>query len=180
MFNNCNILLLGQGVSTMNYFKDMIDDGPAKFATCIITGAASWVAGTFAPIWTVLLILCIFIFTDAFLGCKVSRSQGKKCESRRFRKTLRKFGWASAIVWFSNAVDVHILTSFNAHLVEFFAGAIAGVELWSILENLATLYPDGPWRILKKFLKTKGEKYLDITIDKEDLPKVKKLVKKIK
>ena len=73
-----------------------------------------------------------------------------------------------------------ILKSFDAHLVEFFAGAIAGVELWSIIENLSTLYPDGPWKILNKFIKSKGEKYLDITIDKEDLPKVKQLVKKIK
>lgn len=180
MFNNYNILLLGQGVSTMNYFKDMVSDGPAKLAVCLFSAATSWLAGTFAPIWTTLLILCIFIFTDAFLGCKVSRSNGRKCESRRFWKTLRKFGWASAIVWFSNAIDMHILTSFNAHLVEFFAGAIAGVELWSILENLATLYPDGPWKVLNKFLKSKGEKYLEITIDKEDLPKVKKLCKKIK
>lgn len=106
--------------------------------------------------------------------------KGIKCESRKFWKTLRKIGWAGAIVWFANAIDVNILISFNAHLVEFFAGIIAGVELWSILENLSTLYPDGPWRILNKFLKSKGEKYLDITIDKEDLPKIKKLVKKIK
>lgn len=175
-----SFLLTTQGVSTMNYFKELTNDGSSKFILCLLTSATSWLAGTFAPLWIILLILAIFIFTDAFLGCKVSRKKGIKCESRRFWKTLRKIGWASAIVWFANAIDTHILTSFNAHLVEIFAGLIAGVEFWSILENLSTLYPDGPWRILSKVLKSKGEKYLDITIDKEDLPKIKKLVKKIK
>lgn len=175
-----NFLLTTQGVSTMNYFKELTNDGVSKFISCILTGTISWIGGSFAPIWIVLLILGMIIFTDAFLGCKVAMKKGIKCESRKFWKTLRKIGWAGAIVWFANAIDVNILISFNAHLVEFFAGIIAGVELWSILENLSTLYPDGPWRILNKFLKSKGEKYLDITIDKEDLPKIKKLVKKIK
>lgn len=114
------------------------------------------------------------------LGCKVAIKNNKKCESRKLWKTLRKFGWCTAIVWFANAIDVSILTSFDAHLVEFFAGAIAGVELWSVIENLSTLYPNGPWKVLSKFIKSKGEKYLDITIEKEDLPKIKEIVKKIK
>lgn len=173
-------MLLGQGVSTMNYFKDMISDGPLKLFACILSGISSWVVGSLAPLWTVLLILALLIFVDAFLGCKVSIKNGLKCESRRFWKTLRKLGWCSAIVWFANRIDVDILKSFDAHLVEFFAGAITGVELWSVIENLSELYPDGPWKVLKKFIKKKGEKYLDITIDREDLPKIKKLVKKIK
>lgn len=171
---------MSQGVSTMNYFKDMIDDGPTKFIMCVLTAIMSWLSGSFAPLWITLLILLLLILSDAFLGCKVSRKSNNKCESRRLWKTLRKFGWCGAIVWFANRIDMDILKSFDAHLVEFFAGAIAGVELWSIIENLSTLYPDGPWKILNKFIKSKGEKYLDITIDREDLPKVKQLVKKIK
>ena len=54
------------------------------------------------------------------------------------------------------------------------------MELWSAIENLNEIDPTGPWRILSKFIKSKGERYLDITIDKEDLPKIKKLVKKMK
>lgn len=38
-------------------------------------------------------------------------------------------------------------------------------ELWSILENLNTLNPQGPWRALGKFLKKKGEDYTGIEID---------------
>ena len=34
--------------------------------------------------------------------------------------------------------------------------------------------------VSKDRIKSKGEKYLDITIDKDDLPKVEKMIKKIK
>ena len=161
--------LLSQGVSSMNYFKELFSDGPAKFISCLITGAFSWVAGSFTPLWTVLFILLLIILVDAYLGGKIAFKNQKKFESRRLWKTLRKFGWCGAI-----------LVSIDTHLVEFFAGLIAGVELWSVIENLATLYPDGPWKLLNKFIRKKGEKYLDITIDREDLPKIRKLVKKIK
>lgn len=50
----------------------------------------------------------------------------------------------------------------------------------SMIENLQAIDPTGPWKIFSKFIRSKGEKYLDITIEKDDLPKIKKLVKKIK
>lgn len=169
-----------QGLMTVNYFKEMISEGPIKFLGCALMAMGSWLLGSFVPIWTVLLIVLLLVFTDAFLGCSVARSKGLKCEGRRLWRTLKKFGWCTAIIWFANRIETDVFISFNAHLVEIFAGSIAGVELWSILENLNTLFPNGPWKVLSKFLRTKGEKYLDITIDKEDLPKIKKLVKKIK
>ena len=44
------------------------------------------------------------------------------------------------------------------------AALICLTEIWSILENLNTLDPDGPWRILGKYLKKKGEDYAGINI----------------
>ena len=41
-------------------------------------------------------------------------------------------------------------------------------ELWSILENLNTLDPKGPWRMLGKFLRKKGEDYTGIELDEEE------------
>ena len=38
-------------------------------------------------------------------------------------------------------------------------------ELWSIIENLNTVDPDGPWRIIGKFLKKKGEDFTGIELD---------------
>ena len=38
-------------------------------------------------------------------------------------------------------------------------------EMWSIIENLNTIDPNGPWRILGKFLTKKGEDYTGIELD---------------
>ena len=38
-------------------------------------------------------------------------------------------------------------------------------ELWSIIENLNTLNPEGPWKALGKFLRKKGEDYIGTEIE---------------
>ena len=38
-------------------------------------------------------------------------------------------------------------------------------ELWSILENLNTLDPDGPWKSIGIFLRKKGGEYTGIEIN---------------
>jgi hypothetical protein len=38
-------------------------------------------------------------------------------------------------------------------------------EMWSIIENLNTVDPNGPWKIIGKFLKKKGEDYTGIELD---------------
>ena len=157
-------VFLLNNIGSMNYFRELINEGPIKFLFCILSGLMTFGAIVF----------------DAILGCKVARKFGKAIETRKLWKTLVKFFYCFAIIVFADLIDTHILVSFNAHLVEISAGIVAGVELWSAIENLNEIDPTGPWRILSKFIKSKGERYLDITIDKEDLPKIKKLVKKMK
>lgn len=175
-----NILLTAQSVATVNYFKELINDGPTKFFTCLLTGAVGWLSSFFTPIWSVILVVCFFIVLDAIFGTKVSMSYGFKFESRRLWSTLKKFGYCSMVIACCHLIDTEIITSLDLHMVEVFSGIVCGVELWSIIENLQALDPTGPWKIFSKVIRSKGEKYLDITIDKEDLPKIKKLVKKIK
>lgn len=40
--------------------------------------------------------------------------------------------------------------------------------MWSILENLNTLDPKGPWRVLGKFLKKKGADYIGVELSNDD------------
>lgn len=174
------IVLKASSVSTMNYFREIVSDGPAKLLTCISTSLASVLSTFFMPIWIPIISVGVLIIIDMILGIRVALSKGDKIESRRAWATIKKLGFSTLMISCGHLVDQYILTSFSAHLVEGFAGLIAGVELWSMIENLHTLDPTGPWKLFSKFLKKKGEKYLDITIDKEDLPKIKKLVKKIK
>jgi len=41
-------------------------------------------------------------------------------------------------------------------------------ELWSILENLNTLEPKGPWRVLSRFLTKKGEDLTGINLEEDE------------
>lgn len=175
-----NILLNSQCIIIMNYFRELFNGGPIKFIACLLSGIVGWFSSYFAPIWSIILVTCFFILIDTVLGTKVSLSNGGKLESRKLRKTINKLGNAILIITCCHLMDVEILTSVNAHLVEAFSGIVCGVELWSMIESLQSLDPTGPWKVFSKFIKSKGEKYLDITIDKEDLPKVKKLIKKVK
>ena len=175
-----NILLNSQCIIIMNYFRELFNGGPIKFIACLLSGIVGWFSSYFAPIWSIILVTCFFILIDTVLGTKVSLSNGGKLESRKLRKTINKLGNAILIITCCHLMDVEILTSVNAHLVEAFSGIVCGVELWSMIESLQALDPTGPWKVFSKFIKSKGEKYLDITIDKEDLPKVKKLIKKVK
>ena len=164
----------------MNYFRELFNGGPIKFIACLLSGIVGWFSSYFAPIWSIILVTCFFILIDTVLGTKVSLSNGGKLESRKLRKTINKLGNAILIITCCHLMDVEVLTSINAHLVEAFSGIVCGVELWSMIESLQALDPTGPWKVFSKFIKSKGEKYLDITIDKDDLPKVEKLIKKVK
>lgn len=175
-----NILLNSQCIIIMNYFRELFNGGPIKFIACLLSGMVGWFSSYFAPIWSIILVTCFFILIDTVLGTKVSLSNGGKLESRKLRKTINKLGNAILIITCCHLMDVEILTSINAHLVEAFSGIVCGVELWSMIESLQSLDPTGPWKVFSKFIKSKGEKYLDITIDKEDLPKVEKMIKKVK
>ena len=175
-----NILLNSQCIIIMNYFRELFNGGPIKFIACLLSGIVGWFSSYFAPIWSIILVTCFFILIDTVLGTKVSLSNGGKLESRKLRKTINKLGNAILIITCCHLMDVEILTSVNAHLVEAFSGIVCGVELWSMIESLQSLDPTGPWKVFSKFIKSKGEKYLDITIDKEDLPKVEKIIKKVK
>ena len=175
-----NILLNSQCIIIMNYFRELFNGGPIKFIACLLSGIVGWFSSYFAPIWSIILVTCFFILIDTVLGTKVSLSNGGKLESRKLRKTINKLGNAILIITCCHLMDTEVLTSVNAHLVEAFSGIVCGVELWSMIESLQSLDPTGPWKVFSKFIKSKGEKYLDITIDKEDLPKVEKMIKKVK
>lgn len=134
--------------------------------------SASFIAGItsiFAPVYVPILALVALMGLDAIYGYKVSRKYGhKKIESRKAWKTLWKMRDAIVAVCGAHVMDEFIITSINLHGVEFVAGAIAMVEFWSLCEAMYELHPT--WKVfgvLKKVLKAKGEKYLEVDLDKE-------------
>lgn len=154
------------GEPTMSIFKNMFSSAD-KCVASIITGLIS----IFVPIWIPITAVGALILLDALYGYKVSKKCGHpKIESHKAWKTLWKVRDAGVAITSASIIDQLIITSVNIHAVEIVAGMIALVEFWSLLESFCELYPKWKiWKILKKVIKAKGEKYLDISLDK-DLP----------
>lgn len=152
------------GEHTMSIFKNMFSSADKRVAS-VITGLLS----IFAPVWVPITAVGALILLDAIYGYKVSKKYGHpKIESHKAWKTIWKTRDAAVAITSASIIDQLVVTSINLHAVEIVAGMIALVEFWSLLESFSDLYPQWKiWKILKKVIKAKGEKYLDISLDKE-------------
>ena len=133
----------------------------------ILIAVGSTLAAVYSPI-TALLITC-FAFTavDMFYGIKLAKKLGKKIESHKnWKGTITKLVDEFVIISLARLLEYAVI---DANGVFVLTGGttviIALTELWSILENLNTLNPKGPWKALGKFMKTKGESYIGTEID---------------
>lgn len=152
------------GEHTMSIFKNMFSSAD-KCVASVITGLLS----IFAPVWVPITAVGALILLDAIYGYKVSKKYGHpKIESHKAWKTIWKTRDAAVAITSASIIDQLVVTSISLHAVEVVAGMIALVEFWSLLESFSDLYPKWKiWKILKKVIKAKGEKYLDISLDKE-------------
>lgn len=128
------------------------------------------VSAFYSPI-TLLLVTC-FAFTavDMFYGIKVACKNKKKIESHKnWKGTLTKLADEFVIISLARLLELAVLNQDGVFVLT--GGAttiIALTELWSIIENLNTLNPHGPWKALGKFLKKKGEDYIGTEIELND------------
>lgn len=110
------------------------------------------------------LLFACFCFTviDMYYGIKVARKQGQKITSKKnWQGTLIKIKDEFTILLLSHLLEFTVLNDKAPFVLT--GGTcviICLTELWSILENLNTLDPEGPWRSLNKFLKKKGTEYV--------------------
>lgn len=123
--------------------------------------------GYFTPIVGLLVACFSCSVVDMCYGIKVAMKQGKKITSKKnWKGTLIKIKDEFALILLGHLIE-YVL--FGADATLWLSGGITAIvtltELWSILENLNTLNPDGPWRTLSKFLKAKGEEYTGIELD---------------
>lgn len=125
----------------------------------------------FTPIIGLLFACFMCTIVDLLYGLKVARKAGKKLtSSKSWTGTLSKIRDEFTIITLGHLIE-HVIGG-AASITLLSGGAtvlICLTELWSILENLNTLNPDGPWRILSGFLKQKGEAYtgVNLKIDKD-------------
>lgn len=143
--------------------------GDTFLGKCLIAGGALATA-FFAPIVGLLITCFATTFIDMLYGIKVARKFNKKITSgKNWRGTLHKLKDEFAILGLARLIEFTVLDTAGVFALTGGATVIISLtELWSIIENLNTLNPDGPWKVLKKFLKKKGEDYTGIDLDDLD------------
>lgn len=143
-------------------------------------GVGAFLTGMYAPIAGILCTCFASTVVDLYYGLKVARKNKKKIESgKTWKGTLKKIRDEFIIISLARGLEWSVL---NESGVFFLTGGAAVIitltEIWSIIENLNTLDPDGPWKVLGKFLKKKGEDYVGIELDthKDDTVDIKSLL----
>lgn len=132
-----------------------------------LIAAGSILTAFFSPI-VVLLVACFaFTVVDMIYGIKVANKQKQKITSdKNWKGTLTKIVDEFAIITLARLLEFAVLGDTGVFVLTGGSTMILCLtEMWSILENLNTLNPNGPWRALGKFLKQKGEEYTKIKID---------------
>lgn len=137
-----------------------------SFVGKLSVGASALLTAYFAPIAGLLFACFACTSVDLIYGLKVAKKAGKKLtSSKSWRGTLNKIKQEFVIIMLAHLVEHSVMGAGSITVLSGGAAAlICLTEIWSILENLNTLDPDGPWRILGKYLKKKGEDYAGINI----------------
>lgn len=146
----------------MSIFKNIFSS-----AEKLITGSITGLLALYAPVYVPIICVAVITIIDALYGYKVSRKYNHtKIESRKAWKTGWKIRDIIVMICGAFTIDQFIVTSLDLHAIEFVAGVVALIEFWSILESLCELHPKWKiWTVLKKVIKAKGEKYLDVKLD---------------
>lgn len=133
--------------------------------TIIATGAL--LTAYFTPIIGLLITCFATSFMDMVYGIQVAKMQHSKITSSKTRRgTWNKMKAEFAIIALARLLEFTVVGTTGVFVLTGGATVIITLtELWSILENLNTLYPNGPWRSLGKYLKKKGEAYTGIDLD---------------
>lgn len=133
----------------------------------LLIASGSVVTAIYSPIIALLMSCFAFTVVDMIYGIKVAKKQKQKITSdKNWNGTLKKIFDEFVILSLARLLEYSVLHNNDVFII---TGGVAVIisltELWSILENLNTLNPDGPWKALGAFLKKKGEDYTGIEID---------------
>lgn len=152
-----------------NMFKEVSNN--TLIGKITITGGAL-LTSYLTPIVGLLVACFACSIVDMLYGIKVAKRQGQKITSRKnWKGTLLKIKDEFSLIMLAHVIEFTVLGDLNTTILSGgIAAIIALTELWSILENLNTLNPDGPWRALSKFLKKKGEGYIgtELNLERDD------------
>lgn len=135
-----------------------------------IIGLTSAITAFLTPIQYLLMICFAATIVDMICGFRVARKFKQKIESgKNWSGTLRKLIDEFTIICLAHGLEWAVMDESGVFVLTGGATVIITLtEMWSILENLNTVDPNGPWRIIGKFLKKKGEDYTGIELDEDE------------
>lgn len=142
-----------------------------SFVGKLAIAAGSLAIAYITPIAGLLFACFACTAVDLYYGLMVAKKAGAKLtSSKSWRGTLRKIRDEFVIIMLGHLLE-HSLVGPDAPTI-LSGGSTALIcltEIWSILENLNTLDPDGPWKILGKYLRKKGQNLtgVNITVTKD-------------
>lgn len=130
----------------------------------VVLGAV--ISNLFLPIAPVILTCFGLTIVDLFYGLKVANRKKVRIESKRtWNGTIRKMRDTFTIITMIRCIELYLLCGITDTLLVGSAATIIGLtEVWSILENMNTLNPKGPWRALSKFMTIKGSEVTGVDL----------------
>lgn len=132
--------------------------------------SAAFLTAFLTPIVGLLVTCFVFTVVDMVYGIKVAKRQNKKITSdANWHGTIRKIIDEFTVIGLARLLEYTVLGSQGVFVLTGGVTIIVGLtELWSILENLNTLNPKGPWRVLSRFLTKKGEDLTGINLEEDE------------
>ena len=131
----------------------------------LIVGAIAGIAGYFAPVQNVVLVVVMAILLDCLTGVWASAKRGKGIKSRRLLRTFYKIGLATIVIYLLYSMDKEMGV---IELHKIVAWVIAGFEVWSILENATKITDHRIFRLLRRFMEDRIEQNTGIKIDEKE------------
>ena len=101
--------------------------------------------GLLCPIAPLITTATLFIVVDFITGVIASHAEARRegrrwwFESRKAWRTVIKAGFVAIAIVMMWVLDYHVLEFMHLNMAKLFTGFVCGVELWSFLENAATI-----------------------------------------
>ncbi len=130
----------------------------------IATGFAATVAGYFAPVKGMAIVMLSAIIIDLVSGVWAALVKREAIQSRKLWRTAYKILFAFIIVNLMHSIDKEMGISgiTTSKIVALF---ITGFEVWSILENAAVITEHPVFKILQKYMRTEVKQKTGIDLN---------------
>lgn len=151
----------------------------SKYTFSFIGGGIGWLVAEFRPTFPLIIVAVIFIVCDAFTAYQLDKRVKAKYpdKAQRVAGKFTSFAFGKVV---RETIPKRLMLIFLAFLVEHWVfihnsvplsyiitGIICFEQFWSILENESSCRPEEDsmfWKALKKILKDKTERHLDVDL----------------